>query len=45
MTDRDHDAVRELLAAAGITHSTGEFKRVASARALYHWNADANQTY
>jgi methylamine---glutamate N-methyltransferase subunit B len=45
MTDRDHDAVRKLLAAAGIAHSTDEFKRVASARALYHWNADANQTY
>jgi methylamine---glutamate N-methyltransferase subunit B len=45
MTDRDHDAVRELLAAAGIAHSSDEFKRVASARALYHWNADANQTY
>ena len=38
-------AVRELLAAAGIAHPPGDFKRIASARALYHWNADANQTY
>lgn len=45
MTDRDRDAVRLLLDAAGIAHSANDFKRVASARALYHWNADANQTY
>jgi glutamate synthase domain-containing protein 3 len=45
MTDRDHEAVSMLLAAAQVAHSSGDFKRVASARALYHWNADANQTY
>jgi glutamate synthase domain-containing protein 3 len=45
MTDSDHEAVRSLLAAAEISHSSADFKRVASARALYHWNADANQTY
>jgi glutamate synthase domain-containing protein 3 len=45
MTDPDHEVVRELLAAAGIAHSSDEFKRVASARSLYHWNADANHTY
>lgn len=45
MTERDHEAVRELLAAAGISHPSSEFKRVASARTLYHWNADANQEY
>jgi methylamine---glutamate N-methyltransferase subunit B len=45
MKDEDHEAVRALLAAAGITHSSDHFKRVASARTLYHWNADANQTY
>src|ERR1700731_4124566 len=45
MKDEDHEAVRALLAAAGIAHLSDEFKRVASARALYHWNADANQTY
>ena len=45
MTDPDHAAVRELLAGADIVAPRGEFKRIASARALYHWNADANQTY
>jgi methylamine---glutamate N-methyltransferase subunit B len=45
MTDADHEVVRELLAAADIALATREFKRVASARTLYHWNADANQTY
>jgi glutamate synthase domain-containing protein 3 len=45
MTDADLAAVRELLAAAQIDHPPGEFKRIASARSLYHWNADANQTY
>jgi methylamine---glutamate N-methyltransferase subunit B len=45
MTEQDHDAVRQLLAAADIVALPGEFKRIASARALYHWNTDANQTY
>jgi len=45
MAERDHAAVRELLAAAGISHPSSEFKRVASARTLYHWNADAGQSY
>jgi glutamate synthase domain-containing protein 3 len=45
MTERDHAIVRELLEVAGIAHSPGDFKRIASARSLYHWNADANQTY
>ena len=45
MTDADYAAVRELLEAGGFTYSYREFKRVASAKALYHWNADANQTY
>ena len=45
MAERDHSAVRELLAAAGISHPTSDFKRVASARTLYHWNADAGQSY
>jgi glutamate synthase domain-containing protein 3 len=34
-----------LLARAGFKYEPGEFKRVASARSLYHWNADANQEY
>ncbi|HUK76564.1 MAG TPA: protein glxC [Thermoleophilia bacterium] len=45
MGERDHAAVRELLAAAGLSYPSHEFKRVASARTLYHWNADAGQTY
>jgi glutamate synthase domain-containing protein 3 len=45
MAPADHAAVKELLEAAGLRHSSAEFKRVASARSLYHWNADANQEY
>jgi len=45
MSDTDYAAVRELLAKAGIDAAGKEFKRVASARSLYHWNADANHTY
>jgi glutamate synthase domain-containing protein 3 len=45
MTDADHKAVKELLDAAGLRYSPAEFKRVASARSLYHWNADARQEY
>jgi methylamine---glutamate N-methyltransferase subunit B len=43
--DADITALTELLAAAGLRHQPQEFKRVASARSLYHWNADADQTY
>jgi glutamate synthase domain-containing protein 3 len=43
--DADITAVRELLAAAGLNHDANHFKRVASARSLYHWNADAEQEY
>ena len=45
MTERDHVAVAELLSAAGFDHDPKEFRRVASMRSLYHWNADANQEY
>ncbi|MEP7242858.1 MAG: protein glxC [Gammaproteobacteria bacterium] len=45
MTAADHAAVKEMLDAAGLRYATSEFKRVASARSLYHWNADANQEY
>jgi glutamate synthase domain-containing protein 3 len=45
MSPDDFVSVKELLAAAGLRHSPTEFKRVASARSLYHWNADANQEY
>jgi glutamate synthase domain-containing protein 3 len=45
MSEADIDAVRALLAAAGLDHDPSSFKRIASARTLYHWNADANQEY
>jgi hypothetical protein len=30
---------------AGMQHDPRDFKRVASARSLYHWNAEADQEY
>lgn len=45
MTDADFAAVRELLAAAGLDHDPAQFRRIASARSLYHWNAEADQQY
>jgi glutamate synthase domain-containing protein 3 len=45
MTEADYASVAELLAQAGLTHDPKSFKRIASARQLYHWNADANQEY
>jgi methylamine---glutamate N-methyltransferase subunit B len=45
MTDADRLAVKGLLAAAGRGEDPAEFKRVASAKSLYHWHADANQEY
>jgi methylamine---glutamate N-methyltransferase subunit B len=45
MTSDDHAAVKSLLEAAGLKATLTEFKRVASARTLYHWNADADQNY
>jgi glutamate synthase domain-containing protein 3 len=44
-TAADRQAVAELLAAAGFEHDPGEFKRVASARTLYHWNAAHSSHY
>ena len=45
MSEADYATVKELLAAAGMQHDPHDFKRVASARSLYHWNADADQEY
>jgi methylamine---glutamate N-methyltransferase subunit B len=45
MTDTDRATVKSLLALAGHSHDPAEFKRVASAKSLYHWHADANQEY
>ena len=45
MTESDRTALKNLLARAGIDYAPTEFKRVASAKSLYHWHADANQEY
>tara|TARA_B100000029_G_scaffold280451_1_gene274554 strand:- start:347 stop:1039 length:693 start_codon:yes stop_codon:yes gene_type:complete len=45
MTAEDVEAVRSLLAEAGRDADPAAFRRVASARSLYHWNADAHQEY
>ena len=46
MGEADLKAVTDLLAQAGYSeHKAVDFKRVASKRELYHWNADANQEY
>lgn len=45
MTSADIDVLTGLLNRAGFAHNPGEFRKVTSARGLYHWNADANQEY
>lgn len=45
MAAADYAAVADLLKQAGLSHDPKEFRRVASMRSLYHWNADANQEY
>jgi glutamate synthase domain-containing protein 3 len=45
MAAHDLAAVRELLDAAAISGEPSSFKRVASKRSLYHWNAEAGQVY
>jgi glutamate synthase domain-containing protein 3 len=45
LAEADVLALTGLLAEAGLPHPPTAFKRVASARALYHWNADAHQEY
>jgi glutamate synthase domain-containing protein 3 len=44
-TASDQRALAELLTAAGFAHDPSEFKRVASARTLYHWNAEHSSHY
>ena len=44
-TARDQLRAKGLLAQSGMTHDPGEFKRVPSAKSLYHWHADADQEY
>ena len=45
MQPGDIERVSHLLASAEIECDARDFKRVASARSLYHWNADAHQEY
>ena len=45
MTDDDIRQLADLLNRTQLKHDPQEFKRVASARTLYHWNADAAQEY
>jgi len=45
MKEADYAAVADLLGRAGLRHDPKQFRRIASKRELYHWNADANQEY
>jgi methylamine---glutamate N-methyltransferase subunit B len=45
MTAADYALVGQLLKRAEFELSPKDFKRVASARTLYHWNAEAHQEY
>jgi len=45
LTDDDRAALGDLLAQADLPHDPREFKRIASARQLYHWNSAHHQSY
>jgi len=45
MTADEVASLARLLADAGSTLDARAFRRIGSARKLYHWNADANQDY
>lgn len=45
MAAADHAKLKDLLGKAGINYAPKEFKRVASAKSLYHWNSEAHQEY
>ena len=45
MGEADITTLTALLAAADMNYDAHQFKRIASARSLYHWNADAEQQY
>jgi glutamate synthase domain-containing protein 3 len=45
MSATDYSAVEQLLGEAGLRHKPREFRRIASMRSLYNWNADASQEY
>ena len=45
MTDIDYLKIQQLLNTAQMKANPRDFKRVASAKTLYHWNADDDQEY
>jgi glutamate synthase domain-containing protein 3 len=45
LQDQDCQKISELLGKAGIQADPQSFKRIASAKSLYHWNVEANQEY
>lgn len=45
MKPADLKALTALLKLAGFNHDPNEFRKVTSARSLYHWHADADQEY
>jgi len=45
MEASDVEALRDLLTEAGLEGDAENFRRVGSARSLYHWNAEAHQEY
>ena len=45
MTAADYATIGQLLKRAEIELWSNDFKRVASARTLYHWNAEAHQEF
>mgnify|MGYP001157353006 FL=1 len=45
MQAADEEQLASLLEQAGMDHDPASFKRIASARQLYHWNVDAGQEY
>jgi glutamate synthase domain-containing protein 3 len=45
MTEEDYETLSDLLGRAGFGHHPEDFRRVASARQLYHWNSEHYQEY
>ena len=45
MADADHAMVAKLLKVAGFDFCPSEFKRIASAKTLYHWNTEHRGAY
>ena len=45
MTDADAFVVADLLGRAGIPGNPGAFRKIVSARTLYHWNSEHHQDY